>query len=228
MAGWPFNPLAANQQSAPYPAQDWPYKPGEAPDGGVGCDPYSDAAQSSVPGKRVLPNLGYWSGDRATIPLTTPDVAFGWSDGVLGRGIWQSALLDLNPQLHASASMRPVATPIMSPGAYAQKQEARLQVEIERLATITIPGRFELRYIEYGSTTTSEATRQLNAPQDITPAFYSVGHVEGGVVVADGGEFVFKAPGHLRFWGVILVIDQVSGTLAASARFPWTVRGVAQ
>jgi hypothetical protein len=183
-----------------------------------------------VPGPRTPPNLGYWTGDKATLRLNaTIDSSFGWSDGIVGRAIWQSTVLDLSPGLRASATYAPVASPVMAPAAYSQKEEARMQVEFERIDSITVmPGRFEVRYVEFGSTTTPQALRRLNAPQDVTPSFYSCGQQDGATLRAEGAELVFRAPGHLRFWGILIVIDLVSGAFPADIRFPWTVRGVAQ
>lgn len=229
MAGWPHNPFAADQNYPPYPAQDWPRD--AVPTTPDDEQPYRNPTYA-VPGPRVKPNLGYDTGPEVTIRLREPVEADiqrgGFTDGVLARGYWKSTLLDLSPGLRASASVTPVATPIESPSAWAVKKEARMQVEFTRIKAVNPAGRYEIRYIEYGSTTTPENARALNAPQDITPDFYAMGYAEGGTLYADRTELIFRAPGHLRYWGVLLVIDQVSGTFDTTARFPWMLRGVTQ
>jgi hypothetical protein len=230
VAGWNRNPFASDQHYAPYPAQDWPRD--AVPTTPNDEQPYRNPTYA-VPGPRVNPNLGYWTGAEQTLTLRAPDATAvlrrsGYVEGVIARAVWRSTVLDLSPDLRASASVTPVAAPVSSPAAWATKEEARLQVEFRKIKNVAEPGRFEIRYVEIGSTTTPENIVSLDAPQDVTPDFYASGWQDGATLYAANPTLVFRAPGHLRYWGVIVVIDLVSGSIAEESRFPWTVRGVAQ
>lgn len=196
---------------------------------GHGTPPRVPGMWTPAPQSPVLqPELGVpdgqpnavWAGDWLTPLFLTPADpswttngynTFGASTGVFRRGVWQSALFDLRPELKGSLGSFPIAKPITD-------GMSRTLIVSIRVPTGAANVDFEVYAFEYGSPTdpgkTGEMMRQLNLRQAMTEDVYDQSTTTNYAMLP-------FSPSGVRFWRVAIVFDQMVDVVGPSV----TMRG---
>lgn len=206
----------------PYRPGSWPLPPvtqardGMSPHrfrGDAPAPPQDPARIPAGPGVVRSERDGAWFGARQPVRFGPPDGVFGDTDGVISRGILRLGPFDLFPELRDSPGPTRPAVPIFRPG-------AMLTLQLWKTDNFHLAGAdYEVSAIEIGHVADAREIRQLSTNQWITGDFYEIESLQDSVTLW------WSPQTNLRYWGVIVVFDQVEGQTPLDNRVPLIGQG---